>query len=107
LIVQGLSEGLGGAQVVEHSLVLAERQERIAQVEAEIDGLLLRGLLRREMLQGDQCLLGHCQLNWCAIKPLPRLGCVVRLWSSDIPFGVIKWLRNELSVPLDPHVLQM
>ena len=37
--------------------MLSERQERIAQVEAEIDGLLARVLMLREMLQRHQRLL--------------------------------------------------
>ena len=37
--------------------MLSERQERIAEVEAEIDSLLAHILMLREMLQRDQCLL--------------------------------------------------
>src|SRR5215216_6206561 len=37
--------------------MLAERQERIAEVEAEIDGLLARLLMLRKMPQRDQRLL--------------------------------------------------
>ena len=41
LIVQGLGEGCGFLQVDEDPLELAQGPERIAQVEAEIDGLRL------------------------------------------------------------------
>ena len=42
VIVQGLGERLGFAHVVEDSLVLAEEQERVAQVEPQIDRLRSR-----------------------------------------------------------------
>ena len=42
LIVQGFGEGFGVLQVDEDALELAQRIERITQVEAQINGLRLR-----------------------------------------------------------------
>ena len=57
LIAQRLGEGLGLAQVFEDRPVISERKERIAQVEAQIDGLLDGVTTVREMLQRTQRLL--------------------------------------------------
>src|SRR5262245_7910614 len=57
LVAEGLSEGSRLAEVVEHRPQFAEFQERPPQVEPEVDGLLLRGLARREMPEGGQGLL--------------------------------------------------
>src|SRR5919108_467118 len=57
LIAQRLGEGLGLAQVVEDRPVVAEHKERMAQVEAQIDGLLQGITTFREMLQRAQGLL--------------------------------------------------
>ncbi len=56
-IVQDLGEGLRLTQAAEDPPVLSERHERIAQVEAQIDGLLARGACLRQMRQGTERLL--------------------------------------------------
>jgi hypothetical protein len=63
VIVEGLGEVFGYAEVVEDPLLFSEREERIAQVKPEIDGLLTPGATLREVLQGAQGLLkGHHRL---------------------------------------------
>ena len=49
----------------------------------------------------------HCQVNWRAVNSLPLCGRWVRFRGSDIPLGVITWLRNDRSVPLKTPVLQL
>jgi hypothetical protein len=56
-IAQGLSQGFRLAQVVEDALHVVKGQQRIAQVEVEINGLLARVATVREMLEGHQTLL--------------------------------------------------
>jgi hypothetical protein len=52
LITEGLGERFRLAQVVEEPPILVEGMQRIAQIEAEIDGLLTRGATVGEMLEG-------------------------------------------------------
>ena len=61
VIVQGLGQGFGLAQVVEESPKVAKHDERSAQVEPEIDGLLAQVATVGEMPQGHERLLevGH------------------------------------------------
>ena len=56
LVAQGLGEGCGFPQVDEDPPELAQRIDRTAQVEAEIDGLHV-GVMLWEMLQRVQRLL--------------------------------------------------
>src|SRR3989442_1404162 len=57
LIAQGLSQAFRLAKVVENPPALSEGMERIAQVEAEIDGLLEGLAALREMPQRTERLL--------------------------------------------------
>jgi len=50
---------------------------------------------------------GHCQVNCEAIKDLPLYGYRGRCRGSNVPRGMIKWTRNNLSVPLNSPVLQL
>jgi hypothetical protein len=52
IIAQPLGEGLGGAQVVEALHPFAERQQDIAQVEAQVNGLFQRVAALGEVRQG-------------------------------------------------------
>ena len=54
LVVQGLGEGFGFTQVVEHAPKLPEWGESAPQVEPEINSLLTQVATLWEMLQGDQ-----------------------------------------------------
>jgi hypothetical protein len=57
LIAQSLGEELSLVQVFEDSSMVSEHKERIAQVEAKIDGLLDGVTIFREMLRSAQRLL--------------------------------------------------
>ena len=57
LIAERLGKRFRLAQVVEEPRLLVEGMQRIAQVEAEIDGLLAHGTSVGEMLEGRQGLL--------------------------------------------------
>ena len=50
-------QALGRLQVGEHALVLAEREQRVAQAQAQIDGLLDRARAARQVIQGVDGLL--------------------------------------------------
>ena len=51
-IAQRLGEGFGGTYVVEYARVFPEWQQRAAQVEADIDGLLVPGVALEMLHQG-------------------------------------------------------
>ena len=55
-VVQRLGEGLSLAQNITHPHEFSQRKERRAQVEPQIDGLLVRVTTLGEMLQGQQRL---------------------------------------------------
>src|SRR4029450_9735353 len=57
MIVQGLGEGLSLTQRHQNTFQLTSRKERRAQGEPEIDGLLTRGALLRQMPEGAERLL--------------------------------------------------
>ena len=56
-VVEGHREGLGLAQICQDVPTVAERTERRAQGEPEIDGLLACVTLLWQMLQGTERLL--------------------------------------------------
>ena len=93
-IAQRLGEGLGGTDVVEHARVFPEWQQRTAQVEADIDGLLVPGAALRELLQGHQRLLegGHrLAVGRARHRPGPRLPAVGHgLVPHLAPQGVVR-----------------
>src|SRR5215510_14954869 len=57
MIVERRSQGLGLPQRRQNTLRGARRQERRAQGEPEVDGLLARGTLLRQTREGTECLL--------------------------------------------------
>ena len=88
MIVEGHSQGLGLAQSRQDTLRVARRQERRAQGEAEIDGLLARVTLLRQMREGTERLLEV--LHGLAVgRPrqslLPRLPAVRQGLGPDLP----------------------
>src|ERR1043166_7509682 len=56
-VIEGLREGLRFTQVRQDTLQVACRQERRAQGESEIDGLLARAARLRQTLEGTERLL--------------------------------------------------
>ena len=57
VIAQPLGEELSGAQVVDYTRLLVKRQQGIAQVEAQVDGVYQRVSRLGELRQGGQRLL--------------------------------------------------
>src|SRR3989441_4369293 len=60
LIVQGRSLSLGVAEVIEDPFRLAERMQRVAEIEADIDCTLDHLAALRKVLEGAQGLLEAC-----------------------------------------------
>src|SRR5690349_21425293 len=74
-IVEGFSEGFSLAQHLEDAPKGARRQERRAQGEAQINGLLTRVAIRRKLLQGTECpLKGYRRLPGGRASERPLAG---------------------------------
>jgi hypothetical protein len=56
-LVNGLSDRLSFAKIVEDPRVFSEQMERIAKIESDIDGFFAAVATQWEVFKGHQCLL--------------------------------------------------
>ena len=86
-VPQGLGEGFGLAQVGENASKVAKHNEGRAQVEPDIDGLLVRVVTVGQMPQGQEgMLIGDHRL------PIGRLRCRAQASLPAVPQGLVPHL---------------
>ena len=90
LVAQGFGKGLRLAKGVKEPPEFSKREERIAQVEAEIDALLDGFLRLRDLPQRTECLL-EASHRLPVGRPFDRLG--TRL--AEVPQSFVPHLTAE------------
>ena len=109
-VVEGHGEGLGLAQERQDTPKVARRMERRAQGEPEVDGLLARGALLRQMLEGTERLLevlhglavGRPRHGLLSRLPAVRQGLVPHF----APQGMVRQAFDLLGYPVSGECLK-